>query len=113
MLPKTNRLKSKKDFDRVFKEGKGFKEGPLFLKIAKNNLGNVRFGFVVSKKVSKKATLRNKLKRQMRELIRLRLGRIKKGIDGVLIISSKGANEKFQKLEKSLDKALNQAKILD
>ena len=74
MLPKKNRLKNKKDFERVFKQGKGFKEDFLFFKITKNNLKENRFGFIVSLKVSKKAVLRNKVKRRLREIIKKRAG---------------------------------------
>ncbi|MEK7519210.1 MAG: ribonuclease P protein component [Patescibacteria group bacterium] len=111
MLSQVNRLKNKKDFDRVFKKGKGFKEAPLFLKLADNNLQNSRFGFVIGKNVFKKATARNKIKRQLRELIRLRIKKITKGIDGVLVVSPGSKN--FQELEEVLDKVLLRAKILE
>lgn len=40
MLPEVNRLKKEKDFERVFKKGRGYKEDFLYLKIVKNNLKN-------------------------------------------------------------------------
>ena len=90
MLPVKNRLKKEKDFEKVFKTGKGFKEKFLYLKIKKNNLGVSRFGFVISKKVSKKATSRNKLKRRLRELVKIKLPKIKKGIDGTIVVNPGG-----------------------
>ena len=69
MLPKANRL-SKNDC--------------LSLKFFKNQLTVSRFAFVVSLKVSKKAHLRNKIKRQLRESVRLRLRFIKAGFDAIL-----------------------------
>ena len=60
MLVQKNRLTKKKDFDKTFKQGQGFKHDFLYLKIKKNNLESSRFGFIVSKKFSKKATERNK-----------------------------------------------------
>ncbi len=86
MLPKKNRLKKNKDFERIFKIGKGYRENFLFLKIAENNLKTSRFGFVVSKKFSKKAFIRNKIKRRLRELVKLKLPEIRKGIDGVILV---------------------------
>ena len=68
-------------------------------------------GFVIGKNVFKKATARNKIKRQLRELIRLRIKKITKGIDGVLVVSPGSKN--FQELEKVLDKVLLRAKILE
>jgi len=107
MLPKINRLKKRADFSRVFREGRGFKEDFLFLKIVKNNLENSRFGFVVSKKFSNKAFLRNKIKRKLRELMRIKIKKIKKGLDGVIIISP-GA-EDFSEIEGEIDNIFKKA----
>ena len=71
MLAKENRLRKERDFEAVFRNGKTFKEGFLVLKTIKNNLDTNRFGFIISQKVSKKATVRNKIKRKLREVIRL------------------------------------------
>lgn len=112
MLPAINRLKKKRDFDRVFKKGKGFKEDFLVLKSTPNNLKISRFGFIVSQKVSKKATVRNKIKRKLRELVRLRMAEIKKGIDGVLIVSKGLENEKLEQLEKKFVGLFKKAKLI-
>lgn len=109
MLPQENRLKKKNDFDKVFKRGQGFKQDFLYLKIRKNNLKSSRFGFVVSKKFSKKAVIRNKIRRRLSELIRKKLPEIEKRIDGVIIVMP-GAENNFQELEKTIDKLFEQAK---
>lgn len=111
MLPKTNRLKKKKDFERVFKEGKGFKEDFLFLKLAKNNLNISRFGFVVGQKVSKKAVLRNKTKRRLRELVKAKLPKIKIGFDGVLVALEGLETQNYKEMEDSVDKLFKKAKL--
>ena len=112
MLPKENRLKKNKDFEKVFKEGKGFKEDLLVLKKVKNNLKSSRFGFVVSKTFFKKATLRNKIKRRLRELVRIKLNEIKKGID-VVIIAKPGLETKdFQEIKEIVNKLFKKAKII-
>ena len=80
-------MKKEADFEKVFKGGKSFREGFLFLKIKKNNLENSRFGFIVSKKNAKKAFLRNKIKRSLREAVRREIKNIKKGMDGIIMIS--------------------------
>ena len=111
MLPKVNRLTKKKDFERVFKEGKGFKEDFLILKFIKNDLKISRFGFVVSKNFSKKATLRNKIKRRLRELVKTKLTKIKKGIDGVMIAQPGLGTKDFWEIEEIINKILAKAKI--
>jgi len=90
MLPSENRLKKKKDFEHVFKQGRGLKDGFLSLRFVKNNLNLTRFGFMVGQKVSRKAVVRNKVKRRLRELSRAKLRDIKKGFD-VVVIAGKGA----------------------
>lgn len=113
MLPKANRLKKKKDFERVFKKGKGYKEDFLYLKVVKNNLKNSRFGFAVSKKISKKATIRNQTKRRLRELVRVRVSRIKNGIDGVIVVMPGLEKKDFWEMESMVDKLFMKAGILE
>ncbi|MCJ7786923.1 ribonuclease P protein component [Patescibacteria group bacterium] len=112
MLPKENRLKKNKDFKKVFKEGKGFKEDFLVLKKAKNNLKISRFGFVVSKTFFKKATLRNKIKRKLRESVRIKLNEIKKGIDGVVIASPGLETKDFREIKEIVNRLFKKAKII-
>ena len=83
MLPKINRIKKKKDFEVIFKKAKSFKNNLFILKAIKNNLEVNRFGFVVSLKVSKKATVRNKIRRRMSEAVKTE--NIKPGVDVVLV----------------------------
>ncbi|MBZ9569559.1 ribonuclease P protein component [Patescibacteria group bacterium] len=112
MLAKINRLKKRKDFDLVFKRGKGFKEDFLVLKMIRNNLNQTRFGFIVGGKISKKATLRNRIKRRLRELIRMKLKRIKKGFDLILIAQTGLENKDFWEIEEIINKLFSKAKII-
>jgi ribonuclease P protein component len=114
MLPRVNRLKKKKDFERVFKEGKRYvlPFGKLYLKIIKNNQKNSRFGFVVSKKFSKKATIRNRIKRKLREVIRTKLPEIKKGTDGIVVVGQDLDTEDFRELEEEINKLFKKAGII-
>lgn len=73
MLSKENRLKKEKDFEKVFKQGKTVKAGLLFLKILKTENDYNRIGLSVSKKISNKAVVRNKVKRRLREAVRAEL----------------------------------------
>ena len=111
MLPKANRLKKKKDFERVFKQGKSFGESCLLLRLVKNNLKANRFGFAVGLRVSKKASLRNKLKRRLREIIRVKLPKIKTGFDVVLIADTGLADKDFRGVEEIINNLFKKAKI--
>lgn len=112
MLPRENRLNQKKDFQRVFQKGKGLRENLLTFKWAPNNLKVSRFGFIVSKKISKKAIVRNQIKRRLREKVRIELPRLKKGIDGVIIVRPGVAKEKNQEISKNLNKIFLRAKLI-
>ena len=111
MLPLKNRLKKEKDFKLVFKRGKSFREDDLLLRLVENNLKTVRFGFVVGLKVSKKANLRNKLKRRLREIIRKKLPVLKTGFDVILITDKGLINKSFQEMEALTNSLLKKAKI--
>jgi len=113
MLPKINRLKNKKDFDLVFKEGRSFKENSLVLRAAANGLETSRFGFIVSLKVSKKAAVRNKIRRRLSEIIRAEGGNIKKGIDAAVLALPGTEKKEFSELEPALKSLLVKAKIIN
>lgn len=104
MLPQKNRLKKKKDFERVFKKGKGYRGDFLFFKETKNNLKESRFGFIVSKKISNKAVIRNKVKRRLRAIIQKKKTGIKKGMDIVIITLPGIENKSFQEIEEDVNK---------
>ena len=112
MLPKNNRLTKKKDFEYVFKKGRSFKEDFLILKIVEKHLGQIRFGFVVSQKISKKASLRNKIKRRISESVRFKIGKFKKRLDGILIALPEIEKKDFWKIDEIIEKLFKKAKIL-
>lgn len=67
---KVERLTRKKEFEKVFQEGKIFKDGKVVLYVMANGLPHSRLGLVVSKKVGN-AVRRNRAKRLLREAYRL------------------------------------------
>jgi len=112
MLPKENRLKKRKDFESVFRKGKGFKEDFLVLKKNKNNLNQSRFGFLVGGRVSKKATIRNKIRRRLSSLVQKKLAKIKPGIDVIFIVQPGLENKNFAQIERTIDRLFQTAKVI-
>jgi len=60
-----------RDIRQVLKDGNSFKTKYLIVVWRENNLGYPRFAFIVSRKFSKKAVERNRVKRVIREALRL------------------------------------------
>ncbi len=85
MLPANNRLTNDKDFDRTFKKGKSVYGNILGVKAVENHLPYSRFGILVGSKISKKAMVRNRIKRRLRAIIYNNLDQIEKGYDFVII----------------------------
>jgi len=113
MLSKENRLKKKKDFEKVFKKGRGVNQDFLFLKFQKNNIKESRFGFLVSQKISKKAVIRNKIKRRLRGLINSNLSKIKKGNDIILVTRPGLEKNDFQSTKEMINTILKKANLFN
>ena len=109
MLEQRNRLKKKKDFDKILKTKKSFKERFLILKLNKNKLKDVRFGVIVSQKVSKKAVVRNKIKRRFRSVLKDSSQNLKKGFDIVLIALPGAETKSFLEIRSTIEKLLRLA----
>lgn len=109
MLAKEYRLKKERDFKRIFKEGKIIRGQALSLATAENGLNISRFGFVAGLKVSKKATVRNRLKRQSSEAIKVIFKDIKPGYDAAIILNASAAEKKYGKIFEELKGAIKKA----
>lgn len=70
-FPKSKRLLSPKQFSDVLRNGKKIFNPVFLLIILPSSANTSRVGIVVSKKVSKRAVDRNRIKRQVREFFRL------------------------------------------
>ena len=109
MLPKKHRLKRKKDFARAYRKGNFIKGDFLIIRTTENQLNYSRFGIVVSKNVSKKATERNKVKRRIREAIRPQLNKIKVGFDVIVIGLPEVVKKNFWEIGEELKKVFSKA----
>lgn len=112
MLKKYLRLTKQKDFENVFENGRYLSEDLLSLKIARNDFDYSRFGFIVSNKISKKAVVRNRIKRLLRESVRLLHKNIKPGFDSVFISKSKAVDKSFKEMSFCVEKLLKKSGLL-
>jgi ribonuclease P protein component len=112
MLPRKYKLKRDNDFKRVFKQGKYQQKDFIRLRFLKNNLKISRFAFVIGLKISKKATQRNRIRRQLEEIIRLSFDQIKPSFDVVILAEKEIINKKYQEIETTLMGLLKEAKLV-
>jgi len=113
MLPEGNRLRSKYDFRRVKRVGRSA-HSPYFtlLYAPAKDSATLRFGFVASTKFDKRAVVRNRARRLLREAVRVHLSRIKPGHDLVLI-ARKGVKEvSSAEVSASLNQILSKVSLL-
>ncbi|PJE75732.1 ribonuclease P protein component [Candidatus Uhrbacteria bacterium CG10_big_fil_rev_8_21_14_0_10_48_11] len=73
MFPRAQRLRRRKDIDAVLRRGRRFPHPLLMLRAMPSVTKSPRVTVVVGVAVSKRATVRNRLKRQLRHLLRQQL----------------------------------------
>ena len=112
MLAKKYRLSKDKDIQQVFKKGQIYFSPFFNIKILPNNLDVSRFCIVISTKISKKAVVRNRAKRQIRAIIHKNLSKISQNYDFVILTKPAVTIAKFQELEKTLTFLFKKAKII-
>jgi ribonuclease P protein component len=117
MLIKQYRLTKNLEFAAVASQGMAVYSPTLVIKNINNDFKYSRFGFIVSNKVSKKASQRNLIKRRLREIIRKNLEKIIKGKDIVIIVSpkiitSQGKVMTYEQIEKDLLNILGKANLI-
>jgi ribonuclease P protein component len=93
----------------VYESGKAFADGFIVVKILPNNLECTRIGFSVTKNVGK-ATVRNRVKRLLKENVRIL--DINTGWDIVFIARRNIVNANYNELTVSVTKMLRRAGLL-
>lgn len=112
MLPQANRLRFEKDIKTLFARGKSVFGSFVGLKYRSNGLSVTRFAVVAGVKVSKKAVVRNRLKRQTRAIVQEVLGKVAPGHDILLFMKPSAVDSSFKDLQKEVLLSLKKAKLL-
>ncbi|TSC95482.1 MAG: ribonuclease P protein component [Parcubacteria group bacterium Athens1014_10] len=112
MLKKQYRLTKTKDFEKIWQKGRSFFIKEIGIKFLANNLDCSRFGIIVPNKVIRKAVLRNKIKRRLRNMIKKRMPLIKEGVDCVFLARPGIGELTFQELEERVDFILKNSRLL-
>jgi ribonuclease P protein component len=129
-LPQAHRLKNRKDFQSVYQQGVRYSSPHLILRALPPSGGSVslnnnvresspslvsatRFGISISQKVSKKAVIRNRIKRQIRSAIRELLPHLSPGWKVVIVVRPSAVECKYEHFLRELKQLLVKAKIVN
>ena len=100
-MKKINIVKSNEEFNQIIKKGKFLKNNYFVLYSLNNNLDVFRFGISVGKKVAN-AVNRNKLKRQVKNILDSHKSLYSKSKDYIIIVRKSSLRENYSILEEKL-----------
>jgi ribonuclease P protein component len=98
-------------FQEIRRRGESYPNRYLVLCALPNDLSYSRFGFSISKRIGN-AVERNRIKRRLREIIRLGMADIEPGWDIVLIARRPVRNATYEEMEMACARLLGRAHLL-
>lgn len=111
-MHKKLRLRNRADFGRVYRYGKSFANRQLVVYWANRpEIEQFRLGVSVSKKVGN-AVIRNRMRRLIKEIVRLNKDKLLDHVDIVFIVRKGALDLGYGELEKSVLHALRKASLL-
>ena len=109
-MKKENRLKKRKQFNWIFKNGKTIKEKDIAI-VYNTSYGNdYKVGFSVTKKVGK-AVVRNKTKRRMKAIVTKYKNDIKPKCTMIFVAKPSIVDVKFEDIENQIVSLLKKAEL--
>lgn len=112
-LKRAFRLRKSSEFQRVRQQGRHLTSRLLILAWIPNDAGQLRIGFVVSKRISKLAVERNYIKRLLSESMRPLLSELPGGWDIVISARGEAVHADLQALKQDIVTLLRKARLLE
>lgn len=110
-MQKEFRLTQRADFNKVYRYGKSMANRQFVIYfLPQQKVDHFRLGVSVSKKVGN-AVVRNRLRRMIKEIVRLNADRIKVKADMVIIARNPAVTMNYSEMEKSIIHVLTKADI--
>lgn len=103
-LVRKNRL-TKRDFMEVFKKGRTVKNSFFFVRFAGNNLGYGHIAVVVGARVSKKAVVRNRIRRLMTEAVKLNKLE-QEPVNAIIVVTRNIVEKPLEEIKRALQQTL-------
>lgn len=111
MLSSSYRLRRSADINRVYKQGSYCGAKNIYMRVRKTRLPVSRAAVVVSKKISKRAVVRNRIRRRISEILRLSWPTIAPGFDIIVLVRSDISQLKHSELQNEVSFVLKKAKL--
>jgi ribonuclease P protein component len=111
LLPRAHRLRESRAFQAVYSRGRSWGDRLLALHVLPAPDDEIRVGVSVSKKIGG-AVERNRVRRRLREVVRRRLGGLKRGCRLVLVARSEARHARFDELEAAVERLLSRADLI-
>ena len=118
MLPDEQRLRENRDFRLIYARGRSHADSLAVIYVMRRNGDHAdaapgrRVGFVVSKKLGD-AVVRNRIKRRLREAVRLRLPDLREGPFDVIFVGRTGAKgAEWSAIQAAVGELLRRAGLL-
>lgn len=110
-MEKVYRLRSNMEFKKVYNGGKSYWNRNLVLYVRKNDMGNTRVGYSITKKIGN-SVVRNKIRRRMKEVYRLKFDGVKSNYDLIFIPKRNVTDISYRDLESAMLHILKIAGVL-
>lgn len=105
-LNRKNRLSRKDDIIKTVRFGKKIGKECFLIHFLKSDKPFSKLAVIIPKKVEKRASARNKYRRQITEIMRTIFSKTKKHMDFVIKVGPEIKNKNFQELKASIEAAL-------
>lgn len=108
MLKRINRLKKRYQFNYVYKSGEHFSANHIVLYVTSSKTKNLKVGLAVTKKVGH-AVVRNRVRRQLREIIRTQIPMLKQNYNIIVVAKDNITQASFSELTNEFNKLIHKA----
>ena len=109
-MKKINIIKESKEFDNIIHTGRYIKNNYYIIYYKDKANDYYRFGLSVGKKISKRAVVRNKLKRRLKSIIDNNKNCYPKTKDYIIIMKGRCNEATYEELEQNFLNIINQVK---
>ena len=111
-MKNTVAIKENHVFRRLYRKGESAVTPSLALYVRRNGMGKNRLGITVSTKLGH-AVVRNRCRRRLREVYRLRTPELKQGYDIILVARTRTAYAPWPELQKQFLKLCQKLDLLE